>query len=248
MKTRKAFYLLTPVLLAGCASGFDRVALQERLNDGTLQMPDKAIAEVRGTMPQLKLPCRVAVYLKPSNESDWRWTPDDKAAMESWAATLKAEGVASEVLPLPEMLTSRTAELKDLRLAAARCGADVLLVVHGASQTDSYKNPAAVLNLTIAGGYLVPASHKDSLFLMEGCLFDVDNGYIYTGVQAEGVGKIVRPTFLVASKDSVAIAKTRAVTQFGEELLRRMRNLTGKPELTPAIGQPKPERILGKVL
>lgn len=54
----------------------------------------------------------------------------------------------------------------------------------------SYKNPAALLNLTIVGGHLVPSSHKDSLFLMEGCLFDVDNAYIYTGVQSEGVGEV----------------------------------------------------------
>lgn len=248
MKTRKAFVLLAPVLLAGCANGFDRAALQERLNDGSLQMPDKAIAEVRGTMPQLKLPCRVAVYLKPPREANWRWTPEDKAAMEPWAATLKAEGIASEIIPLPDMLIENGTDLKSLRLAAAKCGADVLLVVNGAAQTDSYKNPAAVLNVTLVGGYLVPGSHKDSLFLMEGCLFDVDNAYVYTGVQAEGVGKIVRPTFRIEEKDSITIAKTKALAQFGEELLKRMRGLAGKPDPAPALGQPKAERVTGGVM
>ena len=226
MKTWTGLTLLVPILLAGCATGFDRAALQERLNDGTLQMPDDEIVTARAARPQLRLPCRVAVYLKPGDRSDWRWTPEDKAAMEPWAATLKKEGIATEVFPLPDMLAGK-GEMQQLRVAAAKCGADVLLVIHGAAQTDSYKNPAAVLNLTILGGYVVPGSHKDSLFMMEGCLMDVDNGYIYTGATAEGVGKIVRPTFLIEDKDAIALAKTKAIGQFGDELLRRMRALPG---------------------
>jgi hypothetical protein len=234
--TWKNLTALVPVLLCGCANGFDRAALQERLNDGSIQMPDAAIAEARGTRPQLRFPCRIAVYLKPADRGDWRWTPEDRAAMEPWAAALKAEGIATEVFPLPEMLAGK-GDAKELRLAAAKCGADVLFVVDGAAQTDGYKNPAAVLNLTVVGGYLVPGSHRDSLFMMEGCLLDVDNGYVYTGVQAEGVGKIVRPTFLIEDKDAVALAKTKAIGQFGDELLRRMRTLAGT---TPAAGGAHP--------
>lgn len=226
MFQRKHQFLIC-LFLCGCANGFDRAALQERLNDGSLQMPDAAIVEARAAKPQLKLPCRIAIYLKPADRGDWRWTNEDKATMEQWAKTLKAEGIASEVISLPDMLTGKGNDLKELRLAAAKCGADVLFVIHGAAQTDSYKNFASVLNLTVIGGYIVPGSHRDSLFMMEGCLLDVDNGYIYTGVQAEGVGKIVRPTFIIDDKDSVSRAKASAVGQFGEELLKRMRSLAG---------------------
>lgn len=226
MFQRKHQFLIC-LFLCGCANGFDRAALQERLNDGSLQMPDAAIVEARAAKPQLKLPCRIAIYLKPADRGDWRWTNEDKATMEQWAKTLKAEGIASEVISLPDMLTGKGNDLKELRLAAAKCGADVLFVIHGAAQTDSYKNFASVLNLTVIGGYIVPGSHRDSLFMMEGCLLDVDNGYLYTGVQAEGVGKIVRPTFIIDDKDSVSRAKASAVWQFGEELLKRMRSLAG---------------------
>src|SRR5205807_2261913 len=119
-------------------------------------------------------------------------------------------------------------------------GADVLLVIHGAAQTDSYKNAAAVLYVTVVGGYVVPGSHKDSLFMMEGCLIDVDNGYVYAGVKAEGVGKIVRPAFVIEEKDSIALAKTQAIGRFGGELLQRMRALQGVPAApgsVPAAGR-----------
>ncbi len=226
MKAWKAF-LLVPILVAGCAHGFDRAALQERLTDGSLQVSDAAITEARSMKPQLKLPCRVAYYLNPAGRGDWRWTPDDRAVLEPLAAALVKDGIAADVFPLPEMLTGEKPNFKDLRVAAAKCGADVLLVINGAAQTDSYKNPASMLYLTIVGGYVVPGSHVDALFLMEGCLFDVDNGYVYAGTQAEGEGKIIRPTFLIEEKDAISRAKTQAVARFSEELLTRMRTLAG---------------------
>jgi hypothetical protein len=118
-------------------------------------------------------------------------------------------------------------DVKWLRLAAAKCGADVLFIIHGAAQTDSYKNAASVFDLTIVGGYLVPGSHKDSLFMMEGLLLDVDNGFIYTGVRSEGVGKIIRPTFRIEEKDAIGRAKTKAINDFCEEVVKRMRTLSG---------------------
>lgn len=221
----------------GCAHGFDRDALRERLNDGTLQINDKAIAEARELRPQLKLPCRVALYLKPPHDRDWRWTPEDKAQLEALAQALKHEGVASDVIPLPELLAGK-GETKDLRLAAAQCGADVLYVVHGAAQTDSYKNFASVLNLTVVGGYVVPGSHRDTLFMIEGVLIDVDNGYVYAGVQAEGVGKIVRPTFTIEDKDAVALAKKKALAEFATETLARMKRLAVVPFVSDTNGGP----------
>jgi rhombotail lipoprotein len=231
--------VLLPVCLValGCAHGFDRDALRERLNDGTLQINDKAIAEARELRPQLKLPCRVALYLKPPHDRDWRWTPEDRAQFEALAHTLKKEGVASDVIPLPEALAGK-GETKELRLAAAQCGADVLFVVHGAAQTDSYKNFASVLNLTVVGGYVVPGSHRDTLFMIEGVLMDVDNGYVYGGVRGEGVGKIVRPTFVIEDRDAVALAKKTAVAQFTTETLDRMKRFATVPFISDTNAPP----------
>jgi rhombotail lipoprotein len=212
--TWKYWLLLAPILCCGCAHGFDRAALRERMNTGTLQSPEAAISEARGMKPQLSFPCRIAVYVKPSGDREWRWTPEDRAAMDQWAATLRQEGIVADIFLLPDMLTGR-GDVKELRLAAAQCGADALFVIHGAAQTDSYKNFASVFNITLVGGYFVPSSHKDSLFMMEGILLDVDNGYVYTGVQAEGIGRIVRPTFTVEERDAIAMAKASAVPDTG---------------------------------
>jgi hypothetical protein len=152
--------------------------------------------------------------------------------MQQWGAELKREGIASDVFALPEFVVNSStgkSDLMALRLAAARCGADALFVVHAATQTDSYKNFATVFDLTIIGGYIIPASHRDSLFAIEGVLLDVDNGYIYTAVQAEGEGKIIRPTFVIEDKDAVAKAKAQALILFGNEVLNHMRALAATP-------------------
>ncbi len=235
MYSSKYLFLLVPVLLCGCAHGFNRTALHEKLNDGTIQVADATVttvSEARALKPQLRYPCRIAVYLKPSSSQDWRWSPSDKAVMDQWIMALKKEGIAAEVFPLPEMLTGK-GETKELRMAAAQCGADALFIIHGAAQTDSYKNFAAVFNITLVGGYVVPGSHKDSLFAIEGILLDVDNGYVYTGVQTEGIGKIMGPTFVIEEKDSIAMAKSKAVTQFGEEVVKRMRLLAAMQAAAP---------------
>jgi rhombotail lipoprotein len=226
----KYLFLLLPIL-CGCANGFDRAALRERLNDGSLQMTDQDIAAARAMKPQLRFPCRIAVYLKPGY-NEWRWSHEDRAAMEAWANTLKQEGIASEVFPIPEMLAGK-GDVKELRLAAAKCGADVLFLIHGAAQTDSYKIPASVFNLTVVGGYIIPGSHKDTLFMMEGVLLDVDNGYIYTAVQAEAVGKIIRPTFVIEDKDAITSARTKAVAEFGTEVVKRMRTMAQGLQYVP---------------
>ena len=66
--------------------------------------------------------------------------------------------------------------------------------------------------------------------MMEGCLLDVDNGYIYTAVQAEAVGKIIRPTFVIEDKDAITAARTKAVAEFGVEVVKRMRTMAAGPQ------------------
>jgi hypothetical protein len=220
---------LSLLVASGCATGFDRGALQERLQRESIagsgaEQQDKEIQEVRALKPQLKFPCRLAIYLKPPNGSDWRWTAQDKEILNSSAKILQQEGIASTIIPMGGMF-AKDGDLKHLRMEAARTGADALLVIQGVQQTDSYLNPAAVLNLTIVGGFVIPASHRDTLFLIEGVLVDVGNGCLYASVESEGVGKIVRPTFLVDDKDAINRAKMKALEALGPELVRHIRSL-----------------------
>jgi hypothetical protein len=210
--------------LSGCATGFDRGVLAARASGDPLQVTDEDVRKAMDLKPQLAFPCRVAVYLCPDSGGLWRWTAKDKETLDRCGDTLRAEGIVSDLFVMSDLVVQGTDE-KQLRLAAAKHGADALLIVKGAAQIDSYVNPLAVLNLTLVGGYIVPGSHRDALFLMHGCLIDVGNGFLYASVESEGEGGVIRPTFLIEDKDAAMVAKRRAVEKFGPELVKRVGNL-----------------------
>ena len=66
---------------------------------------------------------------------------------------LKRDGLVSDAFFMSGMFASG-GSLKEIRLSAAQHGADAVLVLKATHQTDSYLNAAALLNLTILGGYL----------------------------------------------------------------------------------------------
>ena len=164
--------------------------------------------------------------------------------METWAEALRKEGIATDVIFMSTMF-SKGDSLVDLRAGAAKYGADALLVLKGAAVTDSYMNPAALFNVTVVGGFVVPGSHRDALFLMEGGLVDVNNGFLYASMEAEGEGQTLAPTFIIEEKDAIERAKQKALTAFGPELLRRMRNLRATATPPPILqGETGVTRIL----
>ena len=95
------------------------------------------------------------------------------------------------------------------------------------------KNPAALLNLTVLGGFLVPGSQCDALFVMQGGLVDVNNGCLYASVESEGSARIYRPTFVIEKEGAIAKAKSEAVKNFGTGVVSRIRSV--RDSMPPAV-------------
>jgi hypothetical protein len=233
--------MLPCLALCGCvttSSGFHREALEANLQEKGVHINDDDVKQAAAVKPQLTFPCRVAVYLdQPAHGESWRWTAKDKELMKSWAGSLKESGVVSDVVFMSGMFAPKDVSLKELRVTAAKYGADALFVVKAAAETDSYLNPASLLYATIIGGYLIPGSHRDSLFVMQGGLVDVANGYLYATVESEGEANLIRPTFILKDKDAIDIAKKQALDSFGPELVQHVKNLSGR-ELAHKGGEP----------
>jgi hypothetical protein len=231
--------------ISGCvASGFDRSLIHESLSkQGPTQITDDEVRKALELQPQLVFPCKVAMYLYEPSGRDWRWTDKDKKFILQWMDSLKRDGLVSDAFFMSGMFASGSS-MKEIRLSAAQHGADAVLVFKAGYQTDSYLNPAALLNLTILGGYIIPASHRDALFIIQGGLVDVKNGLLYATVESEGESSIMRPTFKVQDKDAVELAKKQALDNLGPELMRRLSNLRttgGRPSIRlsqPIAGVP----------
>lgn len=226
------------VCLSGCifSSGFNRNLLESRLRDDGFKVADDDIKAIQARQSQLQFPCRIAIATRTSCYSDSRWTPKDRQAMEAWAAALREAGIASEVTFMSSLFASGET-LKELRASAATYGADTLLVIKGTSATESRMNPLAMLNLTVVGGFLAPGSHRDALFRIEGGLVDVNNGYLYASMEAEGEGSTLGPTFIIEDKGAIEEAKQSAMKCFGPELLGRLRSL--RASAVPVASAPR---------
>ncbi len=230
---RSAAVLAVALVSAACATGFDRPALEARLSTPEFQYTDEEVRAALSARPQLPMPCRVAVCLLAEEYEDgysepvtaspdtWRFTAEDRQRFEAWGDELRREGVVSDLFVMSELVPS-DADLKSARLAAAKHGADAVLLVKGISQVDAYPTPLAVLNVLILPAYFIPANRRDALFILRGALWDVRNEYLYASVEAEGEGWTQAPLAYVDETDAIEEAKDKALEDFGPELVRRM--------------------------
>ena len=231
------------MVLIGCAEskGFDRGALRGSLGPATT---DQEIQDVLALKPQLPAPFKLGIYL---NSNSWNykrrfWTDGEKSEFLTYGNQLKEAGIISDIYLISEDTVpgnhnwafgnTANRDLKDLRLAAARYGADAVLLISDVSAVDRYNNPAAFLYWTIIGAYLVPGTHSDALVMLRSSLWDVRNGYLYATQDAEGMAKRMGPAFLLEDVDSIDEAKKVAIADFGKKLTERMIRLhAGKPSL-----------------
>jgi rhombotail lipoprotein len=230
MFIRYSLFVLIAIILSSCSQGFDRGRLQK--SSLPLQVNDPVIKETSELRPQLKFPMRLAVILlsEDTYRADWRWTEQDKEAFDKWGLELLKAGIVKSVFIIPSMFIphdedGRYQTIREYRRAAATHGADALLVVRGVSDVDSYLNPSSIFYLTIVGAFLVPGSHKDALFMIQGGLIDVNNGFVYASAEVEAEAKSMRPLALSESGHAIEPAKTKAIERFGTEMFRRINNL-----------------------
>ncbi len=232
--------LLAAAILAsaGCSTGFNRVAMQERMeHEARIFVDDPDVFQIEQVRPQLQIPFRLAV-VPPSMINRCAWgqpgeTEGERAELMAWGERLKKEGIVSELIVIPEMLVGvnaapgTTGAYKAVRVAAARLGADAILVLRSVTETDSYINPLGLLDLTIVGLWVIPGHHKDTLTVVEGLLIDNRNQYVYFAGSAEGKGTQLAPALLLDEKDAVRESRCAALKAFGDLMVQQSRTLPG---------------------
>jgi hypothetical protein len=232
--------------VAGCATsrGFDREAMQAMLRTEPDVVTDRDIARVLDMQPELPSPFRLALYFTthraPFHFSIQRpnWFAADKELVLDSLKPLKEENVITTAFVLADSTVQGTLN-RDIRLAAARYNADVVLIVNGAAAVDRYNNRSAAWYATILGAYLVAGTQSDALFMIEGTVWDVRTGYLYGTQTAEGTAQSVGPAVSLQDKEVVARAKEEALQSFGKhtaDLLRLMKEKFRRSSSAPRGG------------
>jgi rhombotail lipoprotein len=229
---RRVAPLTALLLLTSCFSprGFDRGALTRAARVEHQEATDAEIARVLALCPQLGFPFRVAVWFRTPGRSRARfqWRDEDRQVVLGALRPLVASGIVADVAAISDT-TIMGEDLRAARLAAARHGADAVLIVSGAAEVDRYGNWASLLYATIVGLWVVPGSHADGIFLASGSLWDVRNEFLYATAEAEGTFGRTRPALLLEDGEAIAGAKRVALSALATELGARLRSLREAP-------------------
>jgi hypothetical protein len=187
----QAILLMVLLILPGCASkGFNREALLDQIGVQNPVTSDADIKEILSTKANLPKPFKLAVYFKQPIQKNfakpkWRWTEHDKELVLGISEELKNEKIVSDVFLILGSLVSND-DLKSIRIAAAKHGADAVIVIDGTGEIDRYINNWGWTYLMLVTTLFVPGSESDALFMTNAAMWDVRNEYLYLTAEAEG--------------------------------------------------------------
>lgn len=208
----------------GCSSshGLHVDSLQEILRREAAQFEQEntqsAARPIAPALPSLGL------YVNPTGflRHGFEWTDQDRTVVLDWAKELvTSKTVAGANFVSQSSLKGNT--LVELRTAAARYGADLLLVFDGAAAIDRYNNyKAALLYWTILGAYTADGTHSDALCLVKGTLWDVKSGSMLFQEEAEGRSHTVGPAAFVDDDAMVLQARQQALSRLLEKVKSRL--------------------------
>ncbi len=228
---KRSGWLIIVLVLAGCtgSKGFDHAALREALRQDSFTLSNSPNQIEPQSAARPALPAKLALYLKPTRVLNRRfeWTDADKDTFRTWASDLKSRGLLSDLYVVAESSVTGT---QNSREVAARYGAEVLLIVEGATDLDRYNNyKGPLLYWTILGAYLAAGTHSDALCLVTASLWDVRAGARYFTVESEGQAKAVGPAAFLDDKDAIDRAKQAAIGDLQRKLSERLRSASENP-------------------
>ena len=172
----------------------------------------------------LSIPLRLGVFFVnhdfPTRQSirkvEWLSTDRDQLLRE--LAQLQDKHVLQEAFVLMDA-TLRGEDIRGIRQAGARYGADMVLIVDGAAAVDRYNNRFAWLYPTVIGTYLAPGTESAALVMVTGSLWTIHSEWHAPIQTVEGVSKLVGSAVLVEDGAALQEAKKRALQALGKRIV-----------------------------
>lgn len=145
------------------------------------------------------------------------WLARDRDQLLRELARLQDTHVLQEAVVLMDA-TLRGEDIRGIRQAGARYGADVVLIVDGVAAVDRYNNRIAWLYPTLLGAYLAPGTESDALVMATGSLWAVRSEWRAPMQTVEGTSKLVGSAVLVEDTAALQEAKTFAIQALGKRI------------------------------
>jgi len=230
MQASKTIWLLIFLLVIGCASnqGLDRTAMTDVLHVDSIPVPESQLLASQGV--HLSTPLRLGVFFVnrdfPNGESIRKveWLTMDREQLLRQLAPLQNEQILMDAFVLMDA-TLRGQNIRGIRQAGARYGADLVLIVDGSAAVDRYNNRYALLYPTLLGAYLASGTESDALVIITGSLWAVRSEWHAPIQTVEGVSKMVGSAVLVEDSTTLHEAKERAIQALGMRVVDQLRLL-----------------------
>jgi hypothetical protein len=198
------------------------------LHIASTPIPESHLLENQGA--RLSRPLRLGVFFTnqdfPTGPSFRKveWLTTDREQLLRQLVPLRDEQILGDAFVLMDA-TLRRENILGIRQAGARYGADLVLVVDGATAVDRYNNRFAWLYPTLVGAYLAPGTESDALVMVIGSLWAIRSEWRAPIQTVEGASKLVGSAVLVEDAAAVKDAKERAIQAIGQRILDQLRSL-----------------------
>ena len=218
---------LTLLGACGGTTGFQQASMRDAAAGAAAVKPEVNEGEVAAAFalkPQLPRPYRLGVYFRPnpdpSDEPEWRWDPEHKRAILGLAKALRASGEVADVFAI-DPTTAVADDLRAIRVAAARHGADAVLVVSGSNEEKQALNGWAISYAALLPMLFAPGSELEVRFSAHAEMWDVRNEYLYLSAAAEEERHQQRALSWIDSEAAIEQAQKASVKLLAGELAQR---------------------------
>lgn len=137
---------------------------------------------------------------------------------------LKQRGVVSAIYFINSAVRKES-DVKTARDAAREKGADALLYIRCAKESDRHLNGLAFFYVTLVGYFAIPGHTVDTLVMLDGTLWDAAEEYIHLGVESEATESLSAPGASINYKTPRNGAEQKVLEIFTRSLVDRLMSL-----------------------
>ena len=229
MTSTRSFIVLTALLFTACggSTGFHQAAVRDAVSKAP-ETNEGEVAAAFALRPQLPKPYRLGVFFRPNpdapEEAAWRWEPQHKRAILGIGKALRASGEVADVFAI-DRATAVGDDLRSIRIAAARHGADAVLVVSGDEEVRTDLNAWAASYFALLPMLFAPGSELEVRFSTHAEMWDVRNEYLYLSTEAEEESHQQRALCWLDREAATERAQTASIELLAGELEQRFAGL-----------------------